>query len=84
MMVHMLGRLDALGQVTALCGAVTPPRFPIRPAQEDFMTESEAGTDLRFKLGKGIVVQIRSNAELGAAELEKLLKLIEAQKEALT
>jgi hypothetical protein len=61
------------------------PRIPMRvggwdgPQQDD-----EVGTDLRFKLGKGIVVQIRSKDELGPDELDRRLKLITAQKEALT
>lgn len=62
-----------------------PPRFAIRaPSWDEAREEQSNGTDLRFKLGKSIVVQIRSKDELGPDELERLLKLIAAQKEALT
>lgn len=56
---------------------------PIFP-DEDFGGEEEAQhTDLRMKLGKGIVVQVRSKEELGPDELGKLIKLLEAQRDAL-
>lgn len=58
------------------------PRLPMsdQSAEEDV---SNKGTDIRFKLGKGIVVQVRSREELGVSELEKLVRLIEAQRDAL-
>ena len=43
----------------------------------------DLATDLRFKLGKGVVVQIRSPKELGAEELDKLVALLTAQSVAL-
>lgn len=58
-------------------GATQPPMLPL---EED---ERSGGTDLRFKLGKGIVVKVTSPEELGADELGKLVKLLEAQKLAL-
>lgn len=58
-------------------GAVLPPVFPL---EED---RQVAGTDLRFKLGKGVVVKVTSPDELGAEELGRLVKLLEAQKIAL-
>ena len=56
------------------------PRFPI---SDMAAAEKGEGTDIRLKLGKGIVVQVRSPDELGANELDKLLKLLEAQRDAL-
>lgn len=56
-----------------------PPRFPlIKPD-----VEIGDGTDLHFKLAKGVVVQVRSKEELGVDEIEKLLKLLEAQRDVL-
>jgi hypothetical protein len=60
------------------------PHFSLQSSVAESDDEKGHGTDLRFKLGKGIVVQIRSKEELGLTELDKLLKLIEAQKIALS
>lgn len=60
---------------------VTPPQFPL-PTMDD-SEPSDEGTDLRMKLGKGKVVQVKSRDELGAEELDKLIKLLEAQRDAL-
>lgn len=57
-----------------------PPRFP---PSEPAGQENGPGTDLRFQLGKGIVVRINSPKELGADELDKLVALITAQSIAL-
>jgi hypothetical protein len=58
------------------------PRIPFATGL-DIRDGEDLGTDLRFKLGKGIVVQIRSQKELGADDLEKLLALLTAQRDAL-
>lgn len=61
------------------------PRFPVRSDVVDATEEQTAvGTDIRFQLGKGVVVQIRSKEELGPAEFDKLLTLIGAQKDVLS
>ncbi|GAB5378076.1 MAG: hypothetical protein AcusKO_45380 [Acuticoccus sp.] len=63
--------------------AVSPqPRFAAEPVMAG--NREEIGTDLRMKLGKGVVVQVRSQEELGPEELGKLIRLLEAQREALT
>jgi len=48
-----------------------------------FADDSSAGTDLRFKLSKDTVVKVRSAGELDADALTRLLKLLEAQRDAL-
>jgi hypothetical protein len=63
-----------------------PPQFPLTLGKSSTAVASAAsgsGTDLRFQLGKGIVVQILAKEELGVPELDKLLKLITTQKEVL-
>ncbi len=59
-----------------------PTHFPLTVGTNDQNSGSE-GTDLRFKLAKGVVVQIRSREELGEAELSKLVTLLSAQRDAL-
>ena len=63
-------------------GNPRPPHIPLVQGGSDHAADA-GGTDLRFKLGKGKVVRVSSPEELGASELEKLLKLLEAQKDAL-
>ena len=41
------------------------------------------GTDLRFLLGPGVAVQIRSNADLGRSDLDGLIALVAAQRDVL-
>lgn len=59
------------------------PRFSLNPGPDRGVDETVAGTDLRFQLGKGVVVQVRSKEELDAGSLDKLLKLLTAQRDAL-
>jgi hypothetical protein len=47
------------------------------------VAETADGTDLRFMLKGGAIVQIRSNADLGPDELDRLLKLVATQKDVL-
>jgi len=61
---------------------VDPPHFPLTVGADDQASGNE-GTDLRFKLAKGVVVQIRSREELGEAELSKLVTFLSAQRDAL-
>ncbi len=62
--------------------STTAPQFPISDAVADEGVAGK-GTDIRLALGKGVVVQIRSPDELGEKDFGKLLKLLEAQQEAL-
>ena len=58
---------------------------PVERATNPSMLDERAssGTDLRFRLARGVVVQIRSPDELGEAELTKLVGLLTAQRDAL-
>lgn len=64
--------------------AASPSPAPIRSFPLSTSADGESvGTDLRFKLSKDIVVQVRSAGELDADALTKLVKLLEAQRDAL-
>lgn len=63
--------------------APLPPEVPPLPSPPPKEEPPSAGTDLRFKLGKGLVVKVSSPEELGADELDKLVILLQAQSAAL-
>ncbi len=54
-----------------------PPRFPFPETKDEVF--GTAGTDLRFKVGKNIVIKVSSPSELGADEINRLVKLLQAQ-----
>ena len=63
-------------------GAVRPATAPTF-AMAAPVDESAGGTEFKFKVGKDIVVQVRSTSELGVDAISRLLKLLEAQRDAL-
>ncbi len=62
---------------------VSQPASFIFPEEKDEAPPSE-GTDLRFKVGKNIVIKVTSPSELGADELNRLVKLLQAQSLAIS
>ena len=56
---------------------------PSPPAPIPEEPTPNGGTDLRYKLPRGVTVQIRSPDALGEAELTKLVALLTAQRDAL-
>lgn len=65
-------------------GHVQPPVFPIQSSSVSDEDDAPYATDLRFKVGKSIVVKVISPDELGVDELNRLIKLLEAQSAALS
>lgn len=63
--------------------AERPPIFPLKERDEESQREEHLKTDLRFKVGKGILVKVTSKEDLGINELRKLVALLEAQRIAL-
>lgn len=58
-------------------GPAIPPGVPIG------CSGARPGTDLRFLLGPGVAVRIRSNADLGPSDLDGLIALVPVQRDVL-
>lgn len=59
-----------------------PPSYVSPPLEKE--SDEIVGTDLRFKLGKGIAVKVVSNKDLSADDINRLVALLQAQSIALS